>query len=170
MFKIIDFDDLKLDLSNYGPSRNRDTNKYIIRNDNVYTVIYRNPLNLLAFIIENEEDIRYFCPGMFSVISEDGKLKGYQTYIGKRISAETFQNYMDNNKERIIEFTKKSCYWYNDWKEENFLLINNEITLIDLDSFHLITESSTPKYKKNFWGVHIDWYIDTVNEIISSLK
>jgi DNA-binding beta-propeller fold protein YncE len=120
--------------------------------------------------MENEEDIRYFCPGMFSVIKKDGKLKGYQTYIGNHISNETFQNYMNNNKERLIEFTKKSKYWYVDWKPLNFLLINNEMTLIDLDSFRLITKTTVPTYKKNFWGVTIDWYINTVNEIITSLK
>jgi hypothetical protein len=170
MFKIIDFHKLKLDLSNFNPNRTRNSNKYIIRNKNIYTVIYKNPLNLLTFIEENKEDFCYFCPGMFSVIRENDKLKGYQTYIGKHISNEAFQHYMENNKERIIEFTKKSRYWYIDWKPDNFLLINNEMTLIDLDSFHLITKSSTPKYKKNYWGVSIDWYIDTVNEITSSLK
>ena len=170
MFKIIDFHKLKLDLSNFNTNRTRNSNKYIIRNKNVYTVIYKNPLNLLTFIEENKEDFCYFCPGMFSVIRENGKFKGYQTYIGNHISNETFQHYMENNKERIIEFTKKSRYWYVDWKPDNFLLINNEMTLIDLDSFHMIGKATIPKYKKNYWGVTIDWYIDTVNEITSSLK
>ena len=170
MFKIIDFHKLKLDLSNFNPNRRRNSNKYIIRNKNVYTVIYKNPLNLLTFIEENKEDFCYFCPGMFSVIRENGKFKGYQTYIGKHISNEAFQNYMENNKERIKEFTKKSRYWYIDWKPDNFLLINNEITLIDLDSFHMIGKATIPIYKKNYWGVTIKWYIDTVNKIVSSLK
>jgi hypothetical protein len=170
MFKIIDFDDLKLNISDYQPYRERNPNKYVIFHNNIYSVIYTKPLNLLTFIMENEEDIHYFCPGMLSVIKEDGKLKGYQTYIGQHICNKEFQYYMDNNKERIIEFTKKSKYWYVDWKPGNLLLINNKITLIDLDSFHLIQKSSVPKYKKNFWGVTIDWYIDTVNEIISSMK
>lgn len=170
MFKIIDFDDLKLDLSNFNPNKRRNTNKYVIRNNNIYTVVYKNPLDLLTFFQDNRDDLSYFCPGLFSIIREHGKLKGYQTYIGKRISNKVFQQYMESNKEKIIEFTKKSRYWYVDWKPDNFLIINNEITLIDLDSFHLITKSSTPKYKKNYWGVTIDWYIDTVNEIISSLK
>ena len=170
MFKIIDFHKLKLDLSNFNPNRRRNNNKYIIRNKKIYTVIYKNPLNLLTFIEENKEDFCYFCPGMFSVIRDNGKLKGYQTYIGNHISNETFQHYMENNKERIIEFTKKSRYWYIDWKPDNFLLINNEMTLIDLDSFHMIGKATIPKYKKNYWGVTIDWYINTVNEIISILK
>ena len=169
MFKIIDFDKLQLDLSNFNPYRTRNSNKYIIQNKNIYTVIYKNPLNLLTFIEENKEEFCYFCPGMFSVIRENGKLKGYQTYIGKHISNKTFQDYMENNKERIIEFTKNSRYWYVDWKPDNFLLINNEMTLIDLDSFRLIGKTSTPVYKKNYWGVTIKWYIDTVNEIINSL-
>ena len=106
---------------------------------------------------------------MFSVIKENDKFKGYQTYKGESISVRNFQNYMDNNKERIIEFTKKSRYWYVDWKPDNFLLINNEMTLIDLDSFRLIGKTSTPIYKTNYWGVTIDWYINTVNEIVNSL-
>lgn len=165
MFKIIDFHKLKLDLSNFNPYKNRNMNKYVIQNKNIYTVIYKNPLNLLTFIEENKEEFYYFCPGMFSVIRENGKLKGYQTYIGKHISNKTFQNYMENNKERIIEFTKNSRYWYVDWKPDNFLLINNEMTLIDLDSFHMIGKATIPIYKKNYWGVTIKWYIDTINEI-----
>tara|TARA_E500000178_G_scaffold321316_1_gene345080 strand:+ start:728 stop:1216 length:489 start_codon:yes stop_codon:yes gene_type:complete len=152
MFKFIDFDKLQLDLRNYGPYRNRNNNKYVIFHENIYTVIYKNPLNLLTFIEENKEYFCYFCPGMFSVIRENGKLKGYQTYKGKHISNETFQNYMENNKEYIKEFTKKSRYWYVDWKPNNFVLINNEMTLIDLDSFRLIEKTSTPIYKKNYWG------------------
>ena len=76
MFDIIDFDKLQLDLSNFDSRRRKNnSNKYIISNENIYTVIYNTPLDLLTFFEENAEELSNFCPGMFSVIKENDKFK-----------------------------------------------------------------------------------------------
>ena len=88
-----------------------------------------------------EKYINYLCIGLICIIEEDGKLKGYQMKKGKPVSRNQCLKYIKENKNFLVEFLLKSEYFYCDWKHSNMILINNKISLIDLDSFHKIIKT-----------------------------
>ena len=62
-------------------------------------------------------------------------------------------------------FIKDSGYYYCDWSSSNMILIDNTISLIDLDSFWTIKKINNP-----YWNCKIKWYIEKVDEIAKLIE
>ncbi len=152
----IDIKSLKL----FHINRNHFNSK-IYYKDGVFTTIYNNPIDLYNMFIIYEKYINHFCSGLICLIEENSKLKGYQMKKGNKIVKSDCLKYLNKNKKKLVEFMENSKYFYCDWKPNNMIKINNRISLIDLDSFHIIQK----KKPNRFWGLKINWYIKKVNEI-----
>ena len=164
--KVIKIENINMKLQKLYHTNTNHYNSKIYYKDGIYTTIYKRVINLYNMFIKYEKYINYFCPGLVCLIEENGKLKGYQMKKGRRVTEVKFFKYINKNKEKLIEFMEKSGYFYCDWKSSNMILIDNKISLIDLDSFNKIQKG---KHNK-FYGLKIDWYITKTNEIAKLVK
>ena len=149
IIKIIKMLDININSQKLYHTNTNHYNSKIYYKNGIYTTIYKEPVDLLTMFIKYKKYINYFCSALISFIEEEGKLKGYQMKKGNNVNKLRCIRYINNNKTKLINFMKESGYFYCDWKNSNMILINNKISLIDLDSFHKINKNN------KFWGAKI---------------
>ena len=138
-------------------------NSIIYYKDNIYTTIYKNPIDLYNMFITYEKYILFFCQGLISLIEENGLLKGYEMRKSEgKVKKSDAIKYIYQNKNIFIEFMQKSKYYYCDLDNKNMIYIDNNISLIDLDSFR--------KINKYNWNCYLNRYPDLKNAFGSNLK
>ena len=163
--KYLKMEDINIEsMELFHVNRNHYNSKIYYKQD-IYTTIFNKPVELYNMFIKHEKYIRFFSPGIISLIEEQNKLKGYQMRKGKTISTTEVVNYVNKNKQKLIEFMEDSGYYYCDWRGSNMILIDNTISLIDLDSFFPIKKINNP-----YWNLKIKWYIEKVDEIAKLIE
>lgn len=158
--KVIKLEDIKIKEFELYHTNTDNHNSKIYKSEGIFTTVFCNPKDIYNMFIKHESFINYLCPGLVSLIEENGKLKGYQMKMGTVINNNECIKYLNENRNKIIEFAEKSGFFYCDWKGDNMISIDNKLTLIDFDSFIKIMKEDNIHY-----GLQIDWYIDKVNEL-----
>lgn len=145
--------------------------KHIV-SDNVVTTLYigknkvtprySSPLTAELFK-QHAEYINYFFPAFICLIEHEGQIVGYQTKFGtEMLHNKVVHKFANAHRQKLIQFMRASNYYYYDLKPANLILIDGQLSLIDLDSFWPI------KNGKNRFAdtmLDLDWYINEVKEI-----
>jgi len=97
-------------------------------------------------------------------------LKGYVMKSGRRCVTLEHRQFIDKNKQKIIDFVKGSKYYYWDMTARNSIYLEEEdkISLIDLESFKPVKVRKKEDLVK-ITGYIPDWYRETC-ESVKSVK
>lgn len=139
-----------------------------------YITIYDKPLNLFYLFKEKSKFVNEFIPALKALIIEKKNkknlLKGYVMKSGRRCVTLEHRQFIDKNKQKIIDFVKGSKYYYWDMTARNSIYLEEEdkISLIDLESFKPVKVRKKEDLVK-ITGYIPDWYRETC-ESVKSVK
>ena len=125
---------------------------------NIFIKIYKEPIKLenSKFLINLLTDFKFqnkYARFLIDVLiihdEEKNKLiKGYTMHGGKTLTTATLKKYLYINKEIWKRDMRKYSFYYNDFKPDNLIMLDNYISLIDLDAIRQIRPHSPTKVKK----------------------
>lgn len=170
---ISNIDKLNLESLKIKKFRENYNTLYYDKKNSQYITIYNKPKDLYYLFKENQKFVNELIPGLKSIIVYNSKsrnkilFKGYIMKAGKRCTTAEQREFIDENKQKIIDFVKKNKYYYWDMTGRNAIYLKEEdkISLIDLESFKPV------KVKKKEDLVKITGYIpDWYREVCESVK
>lgn len=159
---ISNLDDLNLETLEIKKFREEYNTLYYDSKNSQYITIYEKPLNLYHLFIQNPDFVKDFIPALKSLIIQKNKnkilLKGYVMKAGRRCVTSEQRKFIDDNKDKLIDFIIKNKYYYWDMTGRNAIYLKEEdkISLIDLESFKSLRVKKNRKVK--ITGYIPDWY------------
>jgi len=156
----------------------------------IYIKIFKKPLTLehsqfLTKLVSipyfYRKYTRFLMDLMFTSTPDDSVLiQGYIMKGGKILNIRQLRDYLNKTKIQWLRDMEKYQFYFSDFKPANLININNQISLIDLESIRQITQTvPNPRSIKNKQAVAttakidlygLDWYYSKIYNIQRNIK